>query len=383
MAETSPEEVLARIVAWLDDEPKVSIDEGGTVTVEGDPAIELTLTADDDRVVLTHATQEEGAGAARADQVIASVPDRGTSLHAAASVDRNGVKITLTNHVYTDGLSRQSFVTALHELVAAIDAVRATAAESPEDETDEEPLAGTKIHEPIKADTDTDASDETAVTEATPTWQPSHRAPAGGLRAWTEPDPSLQPVSRLDAGVELVVEERRGEWARVTGVNGWSGWVDARQLQDISEPITAPPTGVKVGRLELRPLPVVAALALVGSAFLPWVLETNSLDVPFSFLWDNTSAGNPQLGWILIGLGVITLLLSFVRRGLAPMLLLLGIVSIAISALFIVQVYRGVADFNDGGISELFEWLGFGQWVTLGAGVILLAAGSMTRSSKR
>lgn len=63
------------------------------------------------------------------------------------------------------------------------------------------------------------------------TFQPTHAVPAGGLDAWKEPAAGA-PVAHLDPGVPLEVAERRGDWARVTAANGWSGWVDGRRLPE-------------------------------------------------------------------------------------------------------------------------------------------------------
>jgi len=60
-------------------------------------------------------------------------------------------------------------------------------------------------------------------------WSPTHVAPAGGIDARSQPDPTLTPI-RLAAGVELRLAESSGDWARVEASNGWSGWVDARLL---------------------------------------------------------------------------------------------------------------------------------------------------------
>ncbi|MFD0277290.1 YrhB domain-containing protein [Kitasatospora sp. NPDC127111] len=64
-----------------------------------------------------------------------------------------------------------------------------------------------------------------------PVWQPTHLVPEGGMEAWAEPDPALEPVVRIDAGVELQVVERAGDWARIVCSNGWSAWVDGRAME--------------------------------------------------------------------------------------------------------------------------------------------------------
>jgi hypothetical protein len=62
-------------------------------------------------------------------------------------------------------------------------------------------------------------------------WQATHVVPANGLPAWTEPNPDQPAATQLAGGVELSITERRGEWAKVAGENGWEGWVDGRELE--------------------------------------------------------------------------------------------------------------------------------------------------------
>jgi len=85
-------------------------------------------------------------------------------------------------------------------------------------------------------------------------WSPTHAVPAGGLPAWAEPDPARPPVTSLAQGLDLVVEKRSGAWARVRAVNGWTGWVDGRQLVGI------------VGAGAQPVAPAVAAQAAPGAA---------------------------------------------------------------------------------------------------------------------
>jgi hypothetical protein len=65
--------------------------------------------------------------------------------------------------------------------------------------------------------------------------------PAGGLQAWAEPNPAQPPVARLEAGVDIWVADRLGEWAHVRCSNGWSGWVDGRLLPMAPPPPHSPP----------------------------------------------------------------------------------------------------------------------------------------------
>src|ERR1700730_8666102 len=78
--------------------------------------------------------------------------------------------------------------------------------------------------------------------------------PAGGLQAWAEPNPAQPPVARLEAGVDIWVADRLGEWAHVRCSNGWSGWVDGRLLPTAPPPSHSPP----VPAAQATPSPVRA-----------------------------------------------------------------------------------------------------------------------------
>lgn len=371
MANITPQKALEKVAGWLEDESGFTIDESGGVVIEGDPPLELGLSAEDGRVVITHVTTEPGAGAGRADAVISAFPDRGTTMHAAAAVDRAGVVITVTNHVYIDGLSRQSFMTALNELVAAVD----TIGRGPVAETRVQEPATAGVTEDPEADTPAETTAEIAADPGSG-WTPTHRVPSGGMRAWAEPDPSQQPVTRLEPGVELVVAEQRGDWARVVGSNDWTGWIDARRLQEIGAAPATTSSTVNLGGIELRPLPLIGAAALLLSAFLPWVsgiASVNSLDIALSFLWDLNAAGSPYLGWVIIALAVIALALAAMKKPNPQLLKLMGTVAVAVTVAFLVQMYRGITD-SGGTFGDVFDFLGIAPWVSLGAGVVLIAA---------
>ncbi|WP_317440821.1 YrhB domain-containing protein [Streptomyces collinus] len=62
---------------------------------------------------------------------------------------------------------------------------------------------------------------------------PTHLVPQGGMPAWAAPDPTLEPVARIDARVELQLLERAGDWAHIVCSNGWSAWVDSRAMEEI------------------------------------------------------------------------------------------------------------------------------------------------------
>ena len=60
-------------------------------------------------------------------------------------------------------------------------------------------------------------------------WSATHVAPPEGIQAWVQPDPASQ-STQLQPGTELRVVQRSGDWAQVSAVNGWTGWVDGRRL---------------------------------------------------------------------------------------------------------------------------------------------------------
>ena len=363
MADKTTQEAFDKVAGWLGSESGLEIDDTGRVTIEGDPPLELTVTTDDERVVLTHMFQESGAGTGRADAIISQFPDRGTTLNAVAAVDRSGVTITVTNHVYVDGLSRQSVISALHELVAAVDTIG------------KQTVSETRVQEPVKAAATEPPQENNAVTETQIGWTPTHRVPPTGMRAWADPDPSLQPTTRLEPAVELVVSEQRGDWANVVGSNGWTGWVDARQLLQIG---AAPATksSINFGGVQLRPVPLIGAAALLLSAFLPWVsnggASVNSLDIALSFLWDLNASGSPYLGWAIIAIAAGGLVASAAKKSVPALMMLLGLLAVGLTGAFLIQMYRGITD-SGGTLGEIFDWIGFAPWVSLGGGVLLIA----------
>jgi hypothetical protein len=76
------------------------------------------------------------------------------------------------------------------------------------------------------------AAAEPAVEPSADAWAPTHRIPEGGLDAWQDPDPAAAPVARLDAGLEVRLEDTLGGWAHIVCENGWSAWVDGGRLEE-------------------------------------------------------------------------------------------------------------------------------------------------------
>jgi len=63
-----------------------------------------------------------------------------------------------------------------------------------------------------------------------PAWTPTHLVPAAGMAAWVAPDGTQPAVAQLAPGVQLMIVEEQGAWAKVVGSNSWVGWVDGRLL---------------------------------------------------------------------------------------------------------------------------------------------------------
>ena len=61
-------------------------------------------------------------------------------------------------------------------------------------------------------------------------WSPSHVVTRRG-RAWVEPNPAGARAGELKRRVPVQVVERQGDWAQVVTSNGWSGWIDSRDLK--------------------------------------------------------------------------------------------------------------------------------------------------------
>lgn len=61
-------------------------------------------------------------------------------------------------------------------------------------------------------------------------WNPNAMTPPTGMPAWAQPDAAWPPAMSVPGNVDLMVENRVGDWALVRAANGWRGFVDARAL---------------------------------------------------------------------------------------------------------------------------------------------------------
>jgi hypothetical protein len=151
------------------------------------------------------------------------------------------------------------------------------------------------------------------------------------MQAWAHPDPSQQPVANLAGGVELRVDEMQGAWAKVTGSNGWTGWVDARLLEAPGAG-PAPAVGMApragIAALPFRTVPLVGGVLLAISVFLSTVsfptLTNNALDWPLDATWSRNEmlkrlfgvndAEFLSVGLVLLVLAAVGLAVALLRQ---------------------------------------------------------------------
>jgi hypothetical protein len=368
---------LTSVAEWAKAEPGVTVAADGTITVAGETALDITVTGDDERVQLTHRHVETAADGARVEAVRRSLPGRGSAVTGAVSAVGSTMEMTLTSTLYIDGLTRQGFVAAFNEMVAATDravgsvpsVIVAGPAVAPSPGVAAAAAAMMAQPAPAAAPAIESVSPDSAPTMVlSAVWAPTHRVPEGGMKAWPKPDPAVEPIAALQARVELSIAERRGDWVRVIGSNGWTGWVDSRRLLSMTAPgpstMAAPGGGFPLGAL--------GAIALAVAAFLPWFdsggFTADSFDVALPFLWDLEASGDPALGFGIAGLGALGLLALFVKGVSDGVRRLAGMAGLAATALFAVQVHRGVGTT----VSDTIDVLGVGVYVALAGAVVLL-----------
>ena len=464
------DDVLGRIAGWCLADPKLSfLEEGPAVEVAGDPPLRLNLAVTGEEVLLSHRLGFEAGEGALA-RALSLVNRRGSLMRGTASGEAGAMAIDLEYPIYLDGLTRQNFLLATQEMAAAADAV---AALGPAEAAPAEPevAAPEVVIEPAPAYIAPVVAD---TIELPPSPAPAaaflatHEVPAGGMSAWASPDPSLQPMARLDARVQLRVDERRGAWALVTGSNGWSGCVDDRRLAPLggapayaapaAAPVMAPamgalawaathqaprggmqawatpdpsaapsaeladrvqlrveetrgawarvtgsngwtgwvdarrlePAGAAGGRARggftIRPLPLVGGIALIVATFLAWTKavvalggaawpSANGWDFPFAFLWEiDTPGDQPRLGLILLIVGILALGTAFIPRIGRGLAALTGVLGAAIGGVYIFQVTRfwGRDPVSASAGDVLSNVVGIAPWVALGGALLLL-----------
>ena len=258
------DEVLGRIAAWCAADPKLSfIEEGPAVEVAGAPPLRLQMSVGEEEILLSHHLEVAGVGEGAEAEARGLVNKRGSLMRGTVQGAGDRLGVSVEYPIYLDGLNRQNFLLATQEIAGAVDAVGAlggkAAAQPAAAAPEVSAVPATAAVAPVAPVADTI---EMPYAPAQPVvFTPTHEVPAGGMSAWAHPDPSLQPAARLEARVQLRVDETRGAWARVTGSNGWTGWVDARRLAPLGGAAapaitTAPVAPVPVST---APSPVVTA----------------------------------------------------------------------------------------------------------------------------
>jgi hypothetical protein len=308
----------------------------------------------------------------------------------------DATEVHLRYPIYADGLNRQTFLLAVRDITGTADSLREIAAPTPES-TAEPPAAAEpeSVFEPIAPAAEPEVQQpvtpaETVVVDRAPAWAPTHTVPGGGMSAWSEPDPALAPVATLQARVELRVDDQRGAWAKVTGSNGWTGWVDARKLRPIpgstgavtevaASPAATPVRTAGLGGLTIRPVPVVGGIAMIVGSFLTWVgaiYDADAWDIGMGWLWQGT-VDNPRLGVIMLVLGIAAIGLAFVPRAGAGAFAGIGLLGLIVTALFTFQVLRVLAD---------WQWqvlwngdIGAGWWIAFLGSIVAMVRGPVLR----
>jgi SH3-like domain-containing protein len=471
------EDVLNRIADWCKADPNLTFktfkSRGPAIDVSGEPKIRLDMDVGETQLVLSHALTVSGVGEAEATQARSLFNKRGSLLRGSAELDDDQLKVEAWYEIFLEGLNRQTFLLGVNELAGAIDKIgpaQAAAAEAPAEEApaEEAPIVEVPLVEAPAAEA-APAPSEKMIEEAYATFVPTHEVPTGGMRAWARPDPQLTPVAELAARVQLRVDETRGAWAKVTGENGWTGWVDARQLKTLAakpmaaaeppaqvapvtqpEPVTRPlPTvparpaavwkathevpatglsaweqpnpqlqpvttlaarvqlrvdemrgawakvtaengwtgwvdgrqlkkkggggAIAMGGLALRPLLLLAGVLLIISPFLEWIngLNANAMDVGVSFLWDPYSGSDFDLGWLLLILGAAALIIGVVPMNVRALAGIVGVLAIVVSIMFTIQLSSLIGDFG-GSFADTFDELAVGAYLALVGGLVAL-----------
>jgi hypothetical protein len=138
----------------------------------------------------------------------------------------------------------------------------------------------------------------------------THVAPTEGLPAWSEPVGSTAPAANLDPGLDVMLLERRGEWAHIRCSNGWEAWVDGRRLVDsapapVTSPTPAPPPPPQAAPTPPPP----AQTATTATATPP---PPSAQPGPPSAAWGAPATAPRAAGGYAIGLGQILALVGSV-----------------------------------------------------------------------
>ena len=218
-----------------------------------------------------------------------------------------------------------------------------------------------------------------SVARPQPAFRPTHRAPDGGLRTWAVADPTTATGPTIDAGVEVSIVEREGDWTRVACSNGWMAWVDGRDLQRLgpaNPPATPAPSLTSPASASTMAF-VGAGLIAVG-AMLGWIrgqgIAGNTLDIPLLALIDyKASKSAVKLGFLVLALagagvaGALQPSRAWLKRAA-------GIGAAVVPVVFVIQLVRLLDGIPGAGLLDV---VGFGVPVTLSGGLVLLFEGKI------
>ena len=386
------ENVLDRIGKWCDAEE--NLDQQGDppkVIVAGDSPIELSVDIDTERVLLSHDVINEDPSAIYASEADALLTRRGTMLRGSVTVSQGTAQVHVEQPIYIDGFNRQTFLQAVHEMTAAVDAIAALQLASPQPVGRHGDTSPDPVVEPIvvaspdtteaHAGTPEAASEATIDLIATPAWLSTHRTPSGGMRVWGQPDPTAEPTTRLDGKAAVRVHEERGAWARVTTEGGVGGWVDGRRLEAAKTTTSAGSTRpLRAGGLEVRPMLLVGGILVAVATFLSWFdtfgSTANGFDVPISFLWDTDATSGLSVGVATLVIGAAIAVAALWPKPVPPPAKRLGKVAgalaLAIGVVFIVQVIRAVTDLGGSAADAFTDFLGIAAYMVVVGGVLAL-----------
>jgi hypothetical protein len=161
---------------------------------------------------------------------------------ATTHEDGGDVVVELRTPIFDENLTRQAFVLSLSsvqkaarrfelmlarraEELAAWNNFEATAEQHRREQQE-------LIDHMVVTGPETTATAPIPAAAATPPggWVATHTVERP-LQAWERPDLTATVTGTIERRVPVQVLERQGEWARVACSNGWSAWVDGRELK--------------------------------------------------------------------------------------------------------------------------------------------------------
>ena len=233
---------------------------------------------------------------------------------------------------------------------------------------------------------------------ATPT--DVHLTPDIGIKVFVDPYPAFGVnAGRFLPGREVVqVVAMRGTWVQVAHNGEIAGWVDGRGLVPSIGGASANPGPALPGARHLWPgvetpasgsqaltvslesiVGALGALSIVVGALIDWaqsIVSVSSFKIPLQFLFDpRTTSHDPKLGLILLPIGLLGVLASFLP-GARWWRVLLGLLAVTAAVLYCGQI---AANIPGGSNVSLTDIIGAGPWVT-GIGGVVLTLSPLMRS---